>query len=87
MFNQWEWKKESKQEPNEIICHTLIAGNVLCRYWGDVEKSKEAKLIENANQLYDNLKKLREWNKEIFPGMPTPFDKKIDELLELIDKD
>lgn len=85
MYKEREWKEESKQEPNEVTCHTLIAGNVLCRYWGDVEKSKEAKLIENAQKLYENLKKLREWHKSEYQSNSV-IDKEVDELLDIIDK-
>lgn len=47
-IDQWKWFQEEKKDPREVTTHSLVSGNVLCRYWGHVEKSKEAVLIENA---------------------------------------
>ena len=81
----WKWVKEEKDDDRDITVHSLVAGNVLCRYWSDVEKSKEAKLIEKANTLYETLKELRQWSKEEYQNNQE-IDKRVDDLLKSIEE-
>jgi hypothetical protein len=84
-YKDWIWHKENKKDDQEITVHSLVAGNVLCRYWSDVEKSKEAKLIEKAHALYETLKELRKWSKEEYQNNPE-IDKRVDDLLKSIEE-
>jgi hypothetical protein len=56
---EWVWQTEDKKDDQEITVHSLVAGDVLCRYWSDVEESKEARLIEKAPELLKLLKELK----------------------------
>lgn len=59
MFKQWEWFKEQKEDPQEVSCYSLVAGNVLCRYWGEGERSEEANIIEKAKINYKNIEEAK----------------------------
>jgi hypothetical protein len=83
-YEHWEWFKEDKEDDREVTTYSLIAGDVLCRYWGDIPKCKEAKLIENAQKLYENLKKLREWHRSEYQSNPM-IDKEVDQLINIIE--
>lgn len=52
---QWRWFKKQNDDPQEVSCYSLVAGNVLCRYWGEGERSEEAEIIEKAKKNYDRV--------------------------------
>lgn len=55
-LKQWEW--ETRREPGEVACHTLVAGRVLCRWWegpgvDDINEPPEARLIAAVARMRD----------------------------------